>query len=228
MSVRFENNALSSHLLEAPVQHSLFHLEIGNAVTQKSADAVRLFEERHQVTRTIQLLGRSHARRPGSNDGDALAGACCGRFGLDQAFFPRAVHDGLFDHFNADRRLVDAKHASCFARRGADAASKLREVIRRMQDPNRFLPFVPIHQIVPIRNDVVHRTARMAKGNAAIHAASRLRADLVVREGEIDFKIILHALRNRAASWSLSRVFLETGDLTHESPARRIVFRPSR
>ena len=44
------------------------------------------------------------------------------------------------------------------------------------------LPAVVIHQIVPVGNDVVQRTAGVAEGHAAIHAARALRADFFDRE----------------------------------------------
>ena len=88
----------------------------------------------------IQLLRGGQAGRSGSDDGDALPGARFGRLGLDPAFLPGAVDDRFFDQLDGDRRLVDAQHAGRFARRRADAPGKLREIIRGMQDANRFLP----------------------------------------------------------------------------------------
>src|SRR5581483_368215 len=46
----------------------------------------------------------------------------------------------------------------------------------------------PVHQVVPVRNNVGQRTAGVAERNAAIHAAPALRADLFFGEVEIDLE----------------------------------------
>ena len=79
-------------------------------------------------------------------------------------------------------RLVDAQHARRLARRRTDAPGEFREIVGGVQLPHRLLPAPPVHQIVPIRNDVGQRTAGMAEGNAAIHAARGLRLQMVFRE----------------------------------------------
>jgi hypothetical protein len=43
-----------------------------------------------------------------------------------------------------------------------------------MQRTDRVLPLVTIDEVVPIRNQVIHRTSLVAERNAAIHAARRL------------------------------------------------------
>src|SRR5690348_1496032 len=130
------------------------------------------------------------------------------------------LNDSLFDELDRDRRLVDAEDASGLARRGADAAGKLRKIVGGMQDANRFLPFVAIDEIIPVRDDVVHRTAGVAKRNAAIHAARGLRADARFGKRLIDLEVILHTLVDGTAVRRFAREFFKAGDLTHESPSR--------
>jgi len=55
---------LGAHLGEAAVQDPLFHLELGDAVAQQSADAVGPFEHDHVVAGAGQLL-RPRRARPG-------------------------------------------------------------------------------------------------------------------------------------------------------------------
>ena len=47
--------------------------------------------------------------------------------------------------------VVDAEHARAFARRRADAAGELREVVRLVQPLERFLPQAAVDEIVPLR-----------------------------------------------------------------------------
>ena len=56
-----EHHAFGFHLADAAVDQMLFHLEVGNAVTQQSADAVGFFEQGHGMAGARQLLGARHA-----------------------------------------------------------------------------------------------------------------------------------------------------------------------
>src|ERR1700692_4862895 len=87
-----------------------------------------------------------------------------------------------------------------------------------MKDADGILPAVAIDEIVPVRDDVVDRAARVAKRNAAIHAARALHAHFLFRERLVHLEIIVNALRDRTPRRHFTRVFLKTGDLPHESP----------
>ena len=67
----------AAHLLDAPVDEVLLHLEIRDAVAQQAADAVALLEHRDGVAGARQLLRGGQTRRAGADHGDALAGADC-------------------------------------------------------------------------------------------------------------------------------------------------------
>ena len=58
-----ELDAFGRHLLQAPVDPVLLHLEIRNAVAQQSADAVGFLKHRHRVPGARQLLRRRQPRR---------------------------------------------------------------------------------------------------------------------------------------------------------------------
>jgi hypothetical protein len=64
----------ASHLVQAPVEVALLHLELGDAVAQQPADAVGALEHHHRVAGPRQLLGGGQAGRAGPDDRDALAG----------------------------------------------------------------------------------------------------------------------------------------------------------
>ena len=84
-----------------------------------------------------KLLRAGEARRAGADDGDALAGFARRRLRLDPAFFPRLVDDRVLDRLDADRIVVDAQRAGFLARRRADAAGELGEIVGRVQRVDR-------------------------------------------------------------------------------------------
>ena len=97
VSARLEADSLGHHLFQAPVEHALFQLEVGNAVAQQAADAVVFFKYGDVVPGAIQLLRGGQARRAGAHHGNALAGAGLGNLRLDPALFPGAVHYAFFN-----------------------------------------------------------------------------------------------------------------------------------
>ena len=115
------------------------------------------------------------------------------------------------------RRFV-IPDAGRLARSWADAAGELRKVSSGMQNAHGCAPAVAIHQIMPVRNDVVQRTARVAEGHAAIHAAGALRLHLVERKLLVDLEPVLDALFYRSALWQFARVLHEPGVFTHVRP----------
>ena len=70
---RPEHGALGLHLVEAPVEPALLHLELGDAVAQQPADPVGPLEHRDVVPDAGELLGRGQPGGPGPDDGDLLA-----------------------------------------------------------------------------------------------------------------------------------------------------------
>ena len=125
--------ALGFHLLDAPIDDPLFQLEIGNAVDQQSADAIRALVERHRMSRARELLRACEPRRSRAHDCDALAGLLRGRQRRDPFFRPGVIDDVLLDQFDRDRIVVDVQHAGFFTRRGTDSAGELRKIVGRMQ-----------------------------------------------------------------------------------------------
>src|SRR5690606_2348673 len=58
VDARLENDTLSFHLLHASSDQALFHLEVRDAIGEKSADPIVAFENRYIVPRPSELLGR--------------------------------------------------------------------------------------------------------------------------------------------------------------------------
>ncbi len=221
MRVGLELHTFRAQLFQAPVDEMLLHLEVRNAVAQQAANTVVLFEDRHFVPRTRQLLCRRQAGRPGPDHRDSLAGADLRGLRTYVAFLECPVDDRLFDLFDRHRRLVDSQHARGFARGRTDAAGEFGKVIGGVQLADGFLPPPAIHQVVPIRNDVGQRASGMAEGHAAIHAARTLQLHTLFRERIINFEPVFDAHRRVAPRRQFPRVFHESGYFTHGSPPRR-------
>ena len=119
---------------------------------------------------------------------------------------------------DGNRRLVDTQNARGLARRRADPSGELRKIVSGMQDTDRFLPAIAVNEIVPVRDDVAERAAGVAEGDAAVHAARRLDAELAFRKLLVNLKVVVDALRDGTSRRHLARVLLESGYLTHGAP----------
>ena len=155
---------------------------------------------------------------------------CAWRLRLDPALLEGAVGDRAFDRLDGDRIVVDVERAGRLARRRADAAGDLREIVGRVQVARGLFPVAAIDEVVPVRDLVVDRAAgrragdgvgAVAIGNAAVHAARRLLADVLLGQREDEFACSCECAPrpagNRRSCRSNSR---KPGDLTHRCHAR--------
>src|SRR5581483_5625134 len=219
--VRPKLHALDRHLRHAPVDQVLLHLEIGNAVTQEPADAIGLLEHHDIVTRTRELLCAGESRRARAHHRDALAGLLFRRLRRDPAFLPCLVGDVVLDRLDADRVVVDVERARGFAGGRADAARDLGEVVGGMQHVDRGAHGAAIHEIVPVRNDVVDRAAALAERDAAIHAARALLRRIGVGQAQDELAVMTNALGHRLRRLVHALELHETRDLPHDASLRR-------
>ena len=211
-----ECDAFGFHLHRAAIDQGLFHFEVGNAVTQQSAHPVRLFEHGHRMPGARQLLRAGEACGAGADHRHALARLPGRHLRLDPAFFPAAIDDGAFDAFDRHRLIGDVERAAGLARGGADTAGKFGEIVRRMKDFQRVLPVAFIDEMVPVRDDIVHRAAIMAVRDAAIHATRGLvfQPFLAVRNHE--FAIMLQPLFGIVIAAILALDFEKACLFTHD------------
>ncbi len=151
-----------------------------------------------------------------------LAGLLLGRLGDDPALLPPLVGDGALDGLDGDRVVDDVERARSFARRRADAASDLGEVVGRVQVLERTAPVAVIDEVVPIRDLIVHRTTVVAVGNAAIHAAAGLLLDLGLGQRLDELVPVLQALLDGAIAAVVAVDFEEAGDLAHGGVVRAL------
>ena len=158
---------------------------------------------------------------PGADHADAATGALRGRLRHDPAFVPRAIDDRDLDLLDRHRvAFVDLEHACGLARRRAQAAGELREVVRPVQLLDRLLPAVAIDEVVPVRDQVPERAAVVAERDAALHAArplcswrlgERQRADEFVEVADA------RSFGSRSGACRRGRTLDERPDLAHQA-----------
>ena len=166
-----------AQLLDAALDDALLDLEVRHAEAHQPAGGLVALEQRRRGGRR----GAAAARRP-CPAGPAPTTATLrpvstrGGCGHDPALVPRAVDDRVLDLLDRDRvALVDLEHARGLARRRAQAAGELGEVVRRVQLADRVVPAVAVDEVVPVGDQVAERAAVVAERHAALHAARALR-----------------------------------------------------
>ncbi len=164
-----------------------------------------------------ELLRRGEAGRARADHGHRLARARRRRLGPDPALGERAVDDGELDRLDRHRVVVDAEHARALARRRAQRAGELREVVGGVQPVDGLAPVVPVDEVVPVRDQVPERAALVTEGDAAVHAARALRPELVLGPGQHDLPPVAHPLLHRPVRLLVALELDEAGDLTHAS-----------
>src|SRR5690606_29040685 len=136
---------------------------------------------------------------------------------------PAAVDDGAFDRLDGYGAVDDVKRAGRLARRRADAAGELGEVVGRLEIGEGALPVAVIDEVVPVGDLVVDRAAGVTIGNAAVHAARRLVAVGLFRQRNDELAVVTDAVGGGRVAPVATVDFEEAGDLAHGrySAARR-------
>ncbi len=168
-----------------------------------------------------QLLRGGHARRAGADDRDRLAGFALAarRLRRDPALLPGAVDDRVLDLLDRDRvALADLEHARRLARRRAQAAGELGEVVGRVQLRDRVREAVAVDEVVPVGDQVAERAAVVAERHAAVHAARALLAQLRDRAREQELAVVVDALGRVALGDAVPLDLQEAAELAHQPP----------
>jgi hypothetical protein len=217
-----EGHALNLHLAHPTLDVVLLHLEVGNTIAEQTTGPRLPLEHMDIVADACELLGRRHPRRPGSDDGDALAGLLRGDLRLHPAHCPRLVGDRLLDRLDGDRHVLEIEGAGLLAGRGADAAGELREIIGGVEVARRLLPVVLVDEIVPVGDLIVDGAAgrAMAIGNAAIHAARGLARYVLLVERQRELPEMPDAIGRRQVLLVLPVDLEKPRRLTHLNPLR--------
>ena len=213
-----ERDALGLHLGQSAVQHGLLHLELGDPVAQQPARLLRPLEHGHRVPGPHQLLGGRQAGRSRADHRHRLARADRGHLRGHPPLVPGALDDLVLDPLDRDRVLVDPEHARRLARCRAQPSRELGEVVGGVQALHRLRPVVPVHKVVPLRDQVAERAAVMAEGDAAVHAASSLLLGGLLVEGLVDLLPVAQPDRDGPPPGQLAAVLHEARRLTHARP----------
>ena len=215
-----EDHALVAQLLQPTLDDGLLDLEVGHAEAEETAAGLVALEHRDRMARARELLRRGEARRPGADDGHALARALRGGARDDPTLVPAAVDDRPLDLLDRHRiALVDLVHACRLARRGAEAARELGEVVRAVQLLERLPEAVAIHEVVPVRDEVPERAAAVAERHAALHAARALLRELALGQRLHELAVVVHALGRRALGCVDPLDLEEPPELAHQAAA---------
>src|SRR5260370_30243912 len=126
--------------------------------------------------------------------------------------------------------MADGDGAAPCAGRGAGAAGELGKVVRRRQPDPGLLPLAAPDQVVPLRDEVVHRASRgraaedlagVAEGHGAVHASRALLAERLLGDGKVHLLPVADALEMRPLVDGLAGVVEESGRLAHQFPLTR-------
>ena len=98
---------------------------------------------------------------------------------------------------------------------GTDPAGELGEVVGGVQSLQRRAPLIAIDQVVPVRDQVVDRTAVVTERNAAGHAARRLPLDIAGRQRLDELAPGLEARLARLIAAIAALDFQKAGGLAH-------------
>src|SRR3990167_5357039 len=175
-----------------------------------------------------ELLGAGKAGRPPADTRHALAGPFDRRLGHDPALVPSPVDDRAFDRLDGHRLIDDVERARRLAWSGADASGEFREVVRGMEDVERIPPVRLVDEVVPVGDQVVHRTPVVTVRDAAIHAPGRLQPQVGLGMRDHEFLVVADALLWIGVCAILAFVFEEAGFLAHDPYSAATVAASSR
>ena len=207
--------ALRAHLVQPPFEETLLHLELGDAVTQQAADAVRSLEDHDPVAGARELLRGRESGGARAHDRDTLPGEHGGRLRLDPSLVPGPVDDLDLDLLDRHRIAVDAEHARGLARSRAQPTRELGEVVRRVKPLDRLVPAVSVDEVVPVGDQVAERTTVVAEGDAAVHAPTGLVAQLLFGERLVNLVPVEQPHGDGASRRPAPRPLEKAGDITH-------------
>ena len=220
-----EDDAFRFHEGAATTDDGLVELHVRDAVHEEPADFIRALKDGDAVSTVVQLIRHCEAGRTGTDDGDTLP-----RADLRDPRLHIALLEGLLDDVELvvvrrHRRVIEPLDTGLLAERRADTSRELREVVRLQQTAKRMGDVAVVDLVVPLRAEIVERTAReharqlhagLAERDTAVHAARALLPTLLLREGDVKFFKIFDTLLYRNVFILFSRIIEKSCNLTHE------------
>ena len=123
----------------------------------------------------------------------------------------------MLNGLDAHSVVIDIECAGGLTGGGADTARELWEVVGGMQHIQSATPVLAIHKIIPVRDDVVNRTAVVAKRDAAVHAARGLFACLFVCQVEHKLAPVLEAICRDLGRFLQPIDFEKSSNFSHDN-----------
>ena len=229
-----EHDAKLVHKGHAALDHVFRKLHIGNAVHEQPAGAVVALNDRHQRPAPRELPCGSKPRRPRSHHGNPRRILGSRLKPVRTTVRPFPIGNGAFVVVDG-RGLVahPAKVARSLAKGRAHTARELRQRRGKRETLGGLGPSSAIHELVPLRDEVVERaaarasaakrTAHLAKRNPAHHAAARLSALGIFIEVHIELVVVANALAHRAQRMCLAIPLKKCSRLPHRYPLSNLI-----
>ena len=175
-------------------------------------------EDRDRVAGAVQLLGRRQTRRSDPTTATRLPVRVAGGSGVTQpSSNARSMIATSIALIVTGSSLMpsthDPSHGAGHSR--PVNSGKLFVACRRSIAA---LPAVAVHEVVPVGDQVAERAALVAEGDAAVHAARALLAQLLVGVRQVDLVPVAHPLGHGTRGLLVARDFDEAGRLTHGHP----------
>jgi hypothetical protein len=99
----------------------------------------------------------------------------------------------VLDRLDCDGSVGEVQGAGLFTGCRTNSTCELREIVRGVKDVAGLAPLVVGNEFVPVGDDVVHRTSRMAIRDAAIHAPSALPGNFFATQGQDELVVVVQA-----------------------------------
>ena len=170
-------HALGLELVEPAVDQPLLELEVGDAEAQQPAGARRRARTPSPRARPGPAAARRRGRRGRCRRSptDRPVAATAGR-GRTQPSANARSTIAISTCLIVTGVVVQGEHARLLARRGAELAGELGEVVRLVQPRGRLAPAAGADELVPVGYEVAQRAAGVAERHAAAHAPGGLLA----------------------------------------------------
>ena len=132
--------------------------------------------------------------------------------------------DGILNIFDGHGGAGDAQHAGTFTGGRANPSGEFREVVGLVEPVQGFFPAPPVHQVVPLGDQVVDGAtaghaadghAGVAEGGAAVHTTGSLGLQPRVGHGQVELIPVADAVRRGDFFRHLPQIFHKAGWFSH-------------
>ena len=166
------------------------------------------FKHCHLVSSAVQLHGGCKPGRTAADNGYFFSSTDFRRVRTDQSGVPGVFNNGTLVGLCRHRISVEIAGAGSLAQRRAYPGGKLRKTVGFRQAIIRLFPVSMIHQIVPLRHQIIQRAAGSHAGNhasglaerhAACHTAGSLELLFFWSKAAVKFMKVLDTFQRRNA-----------------------------